>query len=193
MAKTREKEHLPPRLEAVMIRLCRGADLNKTQAVKLPYLVDVIATHVLGTTITEGSHQAWDHGVVTSQAWRHLGRCEQTSSPFRVEPVPFSEEQRIRLAEGVLDGELTPAQQAIVDFVVQEFAAIPAGELGLMTKLMNPSIATWGINHRADTGEDAYERMSAEYQEMARRASSLTLDSLRRSSIALTSIEDVIA
>jgi uncharacterized phage-associated protein len=193
MAKTREKEHLPPRLEAVMIRLCRGADLNKTQAVKLPYLVDVIATHVLGTPITEGFHQAWDHGVVTSQAWRHLDRCELTSSPFRVEPVPFSEEQRIRLAEGVLDRELTPAQQAIVDFVVQEFAAIPAGELGLMTKLMNPSIATWGINHRADTGEDAYERMSAEYQEMARRASSLTLDSLRRSSIAITSIEDVIA
>ena len=110
MAKTREQRHLPPRLEAVMIRLCRGANLNKTQAVKLPYLVDVVATHVLGMPITEGSHQAWDHGVVTSQAWRHLDKCGHTSYPFSVEPVPFSEEQRIRVAEGVRDTGLTPEQ-----------------------------------------------------------------------------------
>lgn len=187
------KEQLPPRLEAVMIRLCRSAKLNKTQAVKLPYLVDVVATHLLGIPITEGSHQAWDHGVVTRQAWRHLDRCGRTPDKFRIEAVPFSEEQRIRVADGVTEVGLTPEQEAIVDVVVREFASIPAGELGLMTKLMNPGIGSWGINRRADTGEDAYERMSSEYQEMARSAASLTLDSLRRNSIPITSIEDVVA
>ena len=59
---------LPPKLEAVLIRLGRAATLNVTQAVKLPYLMDVIAVHVLGRRITEASHKTWDKGIVTNEA-----------------------------------------------------------------------------------------------------------------------------
>src|SRR5580658_6738681 len=117
MKMTRAKP-LPPRLQAVMIRVCKSADLNMTQAVKLPYLVDVVATHVLGGPITEGSHQTWDFGVVTSEAWRFLDTCGQTSSPFRVEPVRYSEEKRVRVEDDAKDVELSPEQQQVVDFVV---------------------------------------------------------------------------
>ncbi|HEV3460033.1 MAG TPA: hypothetical protein VHG32_26095, partial [Thermoanaerobaculia bacterium] len=91
------KHSLPRRLEAVMVRLCRGVRLNKTQAVKLPYLVDVLATRHLGKAITEGRHEAWDHGVVTKQAWRHLDRCETGDSVFRLKTVRHSEEKRVEL------------------------------------------------------------------------------------------------
>ncbi len=45
---------LDPKLKAVLARLCeKRGSLFKTQAVKLPYLVDVVATHVLGESITQ--------------------------------------------------------------------------------------------------------------------------------------------
>lgn len=181
-------------LEAVMIRLCSGSTLNKTQAVKLPYLVDVVATHVLGAPITEGAHQAWELGVVTSEAWHYLDKCDPASSAFQIEPVPFSEEQRIQVApEAQSAVNLTREQEAIVDFVKAEFGSMLANELGFMTKVMNPSIRSWGVNRPADVGQDAYDRMSAEYQTMAAMAASVTLEQLRRTSILVTNIEDAIA
>jgi hypothetical protein len=42
----RRTTSLPPRLEAVLARLCkRLGPMTKTKAVKLPYLVDVVARH----------------------------------------------------------------------------------------------------------------------------------------------------
>ncbi len=182
---------LPPKLGAVLLRLVESGRLNKTQAVKLPYLVDVVAQRILGRPITEGHHQAWDHGVVTAEAWRHLDRADE-SSPFRLEPVPWSEEKRVKLARSSQAGGLTDEERQVVDAVAAEFAETPAGELGRMTKRMNPQIASWGRNIAADTGPDAYDRMSPEYQEMAEVAGQWTLDRLRRESRPV-SIEEAIA
>ena len=185
---------LPPKLEAVLVRLVKTGKLNKTQAVKLPYLVDVVAQRVLGRPITEGHHQAWEHGVVTAEAWRYLDQGEE-SSVFILEPVPWSEEKRVRLNEDCEPGAsvLTDDEERIVDSVIAEFAETPAGELGRMTKRMNPHISSWGRNGVAGTGADAYDRMSLEYQEMAEAASSWTLDRLRRESEPVTNLEEAIA
>lgn len=186
---------LPPRLEAVMVRLCLHGKLNKTQAVKLPYLVDVIATRHLGRPITEGQHEAWGYGVVTKQAWRHLDRCGSGDSVFRLKAVPHSEEQRVELlpdASG-LDDLLTDEERAIVDYVRDTYGSVPATDLGKMTKIMNPEISRWGANLRADTGPDAYARMSPEYQEMAKRAASISDGDLRRNSVPVEDLEDAIA
>lgn len=189
------KPSLPPRLEAVMVRLCRGAKLNKTQAVKLPYLVDVLATHHLGRPITEGRHEAWDYGVVTKQAWRHLDRCESGDSVFRLKAVQHSEEKRVELLPAArgLAGRLTAAERAIVDYVRDTYGSVPASELGKMTKVMNPEIDCWGGNLRADTGLDAYDRMAPQYQEMAKRVASITDEELRRHSVVVVNLEDAIA
>lgn len=189
------KPSLPPRLEAVMVLLCRGTQLNKTQAVKLPYLVDVLATRLLGKPITEGQHEAWDHGVVTRQAWRHLDQCESGHSVFRLKAVQHSEEKRVELlpAASGLDGRLSAAERAIVDYVRETYGSVPAGELGKMTKVMNPEIDRWGDNLRADLGPNAYDRMTPEYQEMARRIAWVTDEELRRHSVPVVNLEDAIA
>jgi hypothetical protein len=188
-----EAKQLPPKLEAVMLRLCSSAELNKTQAVKLPYLVDVVANHVLGRAITEGQHEAWQYGVVTSEAWRFLDVCDGDPGLFVLEPVPFSEEKRVLPASEEPVDTLSPEEQRIVDFVAEEFASIQAGQLGLVTKLMNPAITSWGANGKADLGEDAYERMSADYQEMASDVMYLGLDSLRRNSRRISGAEEALA
>ena len=158
VAKMPGHEPLPPKLEAVLVRIAQRCErLNNTRAAKLPYLVDVVANHVLGEPITEGSHQTWEHGVVTAEAWRHLDRAG-SGHLFRVDPVPWSEEKR--------GSALSPEEEAIVDAVLAEYGNISATDLGLVTKRMNPRIPSWGANHRADIGEDAYDRLSWEYQEM---------------------------
>lgn len=187
-----KERRLQPKLEAVLIRLGKGARLNVTQAVKLPYLVDVIAMHFLERPITEGNHQAWEHGVVTSEAWHYLDKIKE-SSVFHLEPVRWSEEKSVVIDAEEPPGELTPEEQRIVDFVVGEFGGLKASELGRMTKFMNPDIRSWGSNHMASLGPDAYDRMSADYQEMAERASSITLDQLRRLSTPVDDIEDALA
>jgi uncharacterized phage-associated protein len=185
---------LPPKLAAVLVRLVETGKLNKTQAVKLPYLVDVVARHVLGRPITEGHHQAWDHGVVTREAWRYLDRCDEASL-FTLEPVPWSEEKRVRVNKRgeFAASQLTADEERIVDSVIAEFAATPAGDLGRMTKRMNPQIKSWGRNGEADIGDDAYDRMSPEYQEMAEAAAAWTLDRLRRESKPVVDLEEAIA
>lgn len=183
---------LPPKLEAVLTQLGREADLSVTQAVKLPYIVDVVASHVLGEKITEGTHQAWKHGVVTSQAWKVL--TEAQSNTFRLEPVKWSEEKKLVVSgDEVQESILTPEQQRIVRLVAQEFGVLAAGDLGRLTKLMNPHVGTWGTNRRIDPSEASYERLSQDYQDMAEAVWSLTLEQLKRDSERVTDIEDAIA
>jgi len=186
------KQHLPPKLEAVLIRLGKAAALNVTQAVKLPYLVDVVAAHVIGRRITEGTHQAWDHGVVTKEVWHYLDKC--TASPvLHLKPVRWSEEKRVVIDAEEPASSLTWEEQRIIDFVAKEFASLRAGDLGRMTKIMNPTISEWGSNRAADLGADAYDRMSEGYQEMAKQAASLTLEELRQISVPVLDIEDAVA
>lgn len=185
---------LPPKLEGALVRLCQRSPkpLNTTQAVKLPYLVDVLALHVLGRPITQGHHQAWKHGVVTTEAWEHLS-YRPKASVFEVRPVPFSEETRVDVASDAAEQELTEEERRIVDFVAEEYADVSAAELGQLTKLMNPAISSWGGNRSADVSENAYERMSPEYLEMAEAVAGVTLEQLRRESRPVTDPEDVVA
>lgn len=189
----RTEQRLPPKLEAVLWRLCSQAPrpLTITQAVKMPYLVDVLAQHVLGRVLTEGHHEAWEHGVVTSEAWHYL--TLPLASGFKVTPVRYSEEIKVEVTEEAPEAALSPEEERIVDFVAQEYAYVSATELGEMTKRMNPALRTWGGNRAAEVGGDAYERMTPEYLEMSESVARVTLDHLRKSSRPYSSPEDVIA
>lgn len=184
---------ISPKIESVLLRLVARAPrrLTITQAVKLPYLVDVLAQQVLGRRITEGGHEAWQHGVVTSGAWHYLS-AQPAGGPLRVVPSRFSEEIWIEAADDAED-DLDEEERRIVDFVAEEYGFATASELGMLTKRMNPSIRSWGSNHRADLGGDAYERMSPEYLEMIEAVEPVTLERLRRESTPMGSLEDAIA
>lgn len=185
---------LPPKLEAVLVGLCRKAarPLSITQAVKMPYLVDVLAQQVLGRPITEGRHEAWKYGVVTAEAWHYLQNLP-AETPFEVSPVPFADEIRVEAPGTSFENGLSSEEARIVDFVAEEYAYFSALALGEMTKRMNPQIPSWGANRAADVGGDAYERMSPEYLEMIDAVAPLSLQELRRASRPLTSAEDVLA
>lgn len=182
---------LPPKLKSVLIRLGKSAPLNKTQAVKLPYLVDVIANNVLGRRITEGTHEAWQFGVVTSEVWHFLEHSDD-SLILHMEPIPFSEEKRL-VIDADIEPDLTPDEQRIVDYVQEEYATFRAGDLGRITKLMNPEISHWGSAREPNLGEDAYDRMSQDYLDMAEVVADATLDRLRRESVAVEDVEDAVA
>ncbi len=182
---------LPPKLEAVLAQLCEDGQLNVTQAVKLTYLVDVVAEHVLGRRITEGRHKAFQHGVVTSEAWRHLNRLGEGPSLFRLEP--YDEERKVKIVHEPPGGLLTEEERQVVACIRAEFGRVRASELGLITKRMNPTISSWGSGRLADTGEDAYDRMSPEYQEMARAVDQWTVEELARQSMPIADIEEAIA
>ena len=182
---------LPPKLEAVLARAAIGCKLNKTRAAKLPYLVDVVANHVLGRPITEGTHQTWERGVVTAEAWRCFDRGGNEN--FEVEPVPFSEEKVVKFVGGEPPDALSEEETAVVDAVLEEFGGTWAADLGKITKHMNPWVPSWGANRHADVSEDAYDRLSSEYQSMVERAAKWTLDRLRRESVVVLSGEEAIA
>lgn len=184
---------LPPKLEAVLVRLGTATSLNVTQAVKLPYLVDVVANHLLGGPITEGHHEAWDNGVVTSEVWHYLKKCDD-SPVFHLEPVLYSEERRLVIdSADVAEVVLTEQEEQVVALVAREFGKVRAVDLGRMTKLMNPEISSWGTNKPARTNEDAFERLSDDYQAMAEAVSALTLERLRRAYEVVEDIEDALA
>lgn len=187
-----ESQDLPPKLKAVLLRLGKAASLNTTQAVKLPYLVDVIANNLLGHPITEGTHEAWPFGVVTAEVWHYLEHA--TESPvLHMEPVPYSDEKKLVVDIDPDPGELTREEQLIVDFVAEEFSVARAGDLGRITKLMNPEIPSWSSRRAPSLGRAAFERMSQDYRDMAEAAASITLDRLRRESVLVEDIEDAIA
>jgi uncharacterized phage-associated protein len=168
-----------PKLEAVLGRLCeRLGPLTKTRAVKLPYLVDVVARHVLGRAIARGGYQTWDHGVVTREIYIFMTHTDGNDR-LRVEDHDFSEggrQVRLRRRPSGLP-TLDEDERQIVDFVADEYGELDAGRLGLLTKAMNSHLEAdaWGSNHQPSTGEDAYARLSESWSEFFDRLPSLDL------------------
>jgi hypothetical protein len=147
-----------PKLEAVLARLCeRRGDLWTTQAVKLPYLVDLIAQHVLGEPVTRSLHKAWKYGVVTARAWGMITKAGG-GDHFKVYGDPYADGARLSL-DSVPDEELTPEEQRIVDFVASEFGDIPSGELAQLTKDLNPDVKKWGSYDPVPLSKAAYKRL----------------------------------
>ena len=107
MAKLRKGERLSRRLESVVARLCEKlGPMTTTRAVKLPYLVDVEAAHYLGHRITDGTHETWDHGVVTSEVWSFIQNGGDVHGPFEISPHSFSEGGKQISLVGEPDDEL---------------------------------------------------------------------------------------
>jgi uncharacterized phage-associated protein len=178
------KTDLNPRLAAVLARLCeRLGPLFKTQAVKLPYLVDVVANHVLGHTIANGGYQAWEHGVVAREVYRFIGSEAEGSDLFTVQPHAYSEGgKKIALAKPPWLDPLSPDEIAVVDAVADLYGSMPPETLGHLTKQMNTEIAPaeWGSNHPASLGEDAFLRLSPDWQRLCARINSENLDDRTR-------------
>jgi uncharacterized phage-associated protein len=167
MAKLRKSERLSRRLEAVVARLCEKlGPMTTTRAVKLPYLVDVEATHYLGRHITDGTHETWDHGVVTSEVWSYVQNGGDIQGPFDISPHSFSEGGKQISLAGEPDNDLTEEELAIVDLVAEKYGRMDAGSLGRLTKALNTHFDShvWGKNRRAAVDEDAYSRLADGYQ-----------------------------
>jgi hypothetical protein len=176
---------MTPRLRAVLARLCeRLGPLYSTQAVKLPYLVDVIAKSVLGHQIAEGTYQAWEHGVVTKEVFRFIKHEPDADSVFSVRPHRYSEggKQISLVRRPRLEQILTPDELAVVDLVADRYGAIPPEELGYLTKRLNTEIPTdqWGSNHSALVDEEAFLRLSPAWQTLGKRIASADLDDRSR-------------
>ncbi|HVR95690.1 MAG TPA: Panacea domain-containing protein [Thermoanaerobaculia bacterium] len=174
-----------PRLTAVLARLCERLGLIfSTQAVKLPYLVDVVALQVLGQPIANGTYQTWEHGVVAKEVFRFIKHEAHDDPRFRVEPHFYSESgKQIRLAEGVALGSvLSPEEIAIIDFVADEYGHIPPEQLGYLTKRLNTEVPAeaWGSNRAAAMNEDAFLRLSPAWQSLCERISEQDLDDRSR-------------
>ena len=171
------------KLILVLERICeRLGSVNKTQAVKLPYLADTISSMVLGRPITGAVHETWQHGVVCRPLYELL--TERTGDErFSVKPrLGFEGEYMVSLARSpVASNDLEDVEQAIVDHVVDEFGHMTATDLGLLTKRMNPTIppSAWGARRIADVSENAYERLTPAYQEMATELETISLAQLR--------------
>jgi uncharacterized phage-associated protein len=159
-----------PKLAAVLARLCeRRGSLTKTQAVKLPYLIDVIAKHVVGKRMTRATYQAWKCGVVAPAIWHGFPKSAERVGIFSIEELLYSEGAVcIRLASPAPD-VLSPAERAIVDYVADEYGGLDFEDLGKLTKSMNPGIRSWGSNQPVPVDEDAYARLSGRWDSVLRR------------------------
>lgn len=140
-----------PKLTAVLARLCqRSGPLFTTQAVKLPYLVDVVAKHILGHPIANGTYQTWEHGVVTKEVFRFVKREAQADPVFRIEPHQYSESGALISLAGDprVEAALTPEELAVVDFIAEEYGQVAPEQLGFVTKRLNTELPpeTWGTN-----------------------------------------------
>jgi uncharacterized phage-associated protein len=150
-----------PKLEAVLARLCQrlGGKVWKTQAVKLPYLVDLVGLHVLGNKITETRHEAWDMGVVATSAWS-LIQHSRGGEYFRVEAAPDREDACQLALQAPPPTELSDEEAAIVDFVAEEYGHWPLDRLMTLTKLVNPDVDSWGPpSEQIVETEAAYKRL----------------------------------
>ncbi|MFO0580537.1 MAG: Panacea domain-containing protein [Polyangia bacterium] len=190
MRKPKAKEPaITPRMEAVLARLCeRLGYLTKTQAVKLPYLVDVLAKGTLGRAIAGGSYQCWQYGVVTREVYHGIA----DSKAFKVSEQPYSEDTRITLANSY--EQLTAEEQEVVDAIADEFGKLDMEALGRLTKQMNTHIPRdkWGSNATADTGESAYFRISRSWQATCERIEKLDMTNLEQSSVEIKSAADLL-
>lgn len=170
---------LAPKLEAVLAQLCtKIGPLAKTKAVKLPYLVDIVAQHHLGRPVTGSDHQTWDYGVVTREVYRFLTHGS-SDDRFVIEDSPYSEGAvQIRFI-GEPISVLTQEESAVVDAVAEIYGSLDAFSLGAMTKSLNTDLSrsdgepVWGSNHRAHIGEDAYGRLSESRRDLFQQLQAL--------------------
>ena len=165
--KIKTRPTLDPKLLAVLGRLCEKLGvLTKTQAVKLPYLVDVAAKAVIGSEVTHSRYEAWALGVVCVEAWGATKNGEETGV-LSVEEVPYSEfdSKRIRLA-GTIPPVLSQDELAVVDYIAEEFGSLDFIELGMVTKRMNVEIPLeqWGSNKAPRVDSESFSRMGASWQ-----------------------------
>ena len=169
---------LPSKLEAVLARLSEKAGpLTKTQAVKLPYLVDVVAQHALGRPIAQGRYETWELGVVTREVYAFMTYSEGDDW-LAVENHDYSEGGRqLRLKQGRMS-PLSPDELVVVDLVADEFSRLDASRLGLLTKSLNTHLRpeVWGSNHTPELGEDAYARLAAGWLRFFEALPSLDID-----------------
>lgn len=165
-----------PKLEAVLARLCEKlGSLYKTQAVKLPYLVDVIAVKELGRRITDARFEAWKQGVVARDAWIGVTYPEE-GCIFEIERPDYDEGWTIRLVDRP-ESQLGEEEAKVVDFVAVRYGSMNAQDLGTLTKALNPQIprAQWGSNAQPAIDEDSYARLSEGWQSFWRILSSQDL------------------
>jgi uncharacterized phage-associated protein len=181
MPESKNTSGMNPRLSAVLARLCqRLGPLFSTQAVKLPYLVDVVARHLLGHTIANGTYQTWEHGVVTKEVFRFIKHESSRDPAFRVEPHSYSESGKLISLTGdpEIISVLSPEELAVVDFIAGEYGHIAPEQLGYLTKRLNTEIPAeaWGTNANAAVNEEAFLRLSPEWQTLCERISEEDLD-----------------
>ena len=176
---------LNSRLRAVLARLCeRLGPMYSTQAVKLPYLVDVLAKRMLGHTIANATYQAWEHGVVAREVFRFIKHESATDDLFKVQSHQFSESgKQISLAKK-LDGEqmLSEDELAVVDYVADTYGRLPFDELGILTKRLNTEIPPeeWGSNRAAALEDETFLRLSPDWQSLCERISTTDLSDRSR-------------
>lgn len=188
------KDSYNEKLVLVLERICeRLGTVNKTQAVKLPYLADATAMRVLGRPITDAAYETWQHGVVCRPLYELLTNSP-CDGPFSVEARPYIEDEYVvslAHASNTANG-LQEAEQAIVDHVVDEFGDMTATDLGVLTKRMNPAIpqSAWGRRQGADVSENAYERLLPAYQEMVDQMQTISLQELREKSVIVDDPRD---
>jgi uncharacterized phage-associated protein len=170
---------LPLKVEAVLARLCGElGPLFKTHAVKLPYLVDVLAKRFLGHAITEGRHEAWELGVVTREVYQAI-TLDRLGPDFLLEEHRFSESgRRVRLRQEASPTDLSADELAIVDYVARCYGRLPAEQLGTLTKLLNTDLPAeaWGTNALARVDCEAAARLDEAWQKLGRRLPALDLE-----------------
>src|SRR6185295_17183361 len=171
---------LDPKTEAVLARLCEKlGGLYKTQAVKLPYLVDVVAQHSLGRRLTGIRFEAWDQGVVAPEIYRFFTHHPESDPVFQVEPARFSESAvRIKARLGAVREPLNEEEQEIVDLVACEYGRLPVEQLGRVTKRLNTELGpeNWGTNAPVKLDEDSFLRLSPRWQDLYERIAAADLD-----------------
>lgn len=187
---TPNQRTVSPQLEATLARLChRLGGMSMTKAVKLPYLVDVISRKELGYQIANATYQCWRNGVVSVEVYKDI---EYTPS-FRVIEEQYTERsRRIELVSSHY--RLKTTDSDLVDYVAEKFGKINQEEIGLLTKRMNTHIPAdkWGSNAQAELGDDAYYRLSEQWQGTCRRLAGVDFTKLDKSSRELKSAADLL-
>ncbi|HEX4953238.1 MAG TPA: Panacea domain-containing protein [Thermoanaerobaculia bacterium] len=137
--------------------------MSKTKAVKLPYLVDVLAGHYLGRPVSDATYQTWELGVVGRELYAFTTYGEPNAK-FNFREHSFSESGRlIEVKEAPAELPLEPGEVEIVDWVAKHYGSLDATRLGLLTKSLNTHLGegAWGSNQPAEMGEDAFARLSS--------------------------------
>jgi uncharacterized phage-associated protein len=166
-------------LEGVLAEICsRLGTITITKAVKLPYLVDVIAHQVLGRRVTKGTFQAWEHGVATREVW-DLIKHDNGGDYFEVGVHNYSEGgSTVALANDVTPPVLSTEDAMVTLYAIERFGGLSAGDLGDLTKSLNPhfSAEEWGSNRTPNLDEGAFSRLTPEWLDLWRRLPDLDLD-----------------